>query len=497
MPSPPKPWERAGATAAAADPPPLPASSSTAPVNAVSSPVPQPASAAGNTGDLPSIPSRPASLNSLARPMTTAGGLGGLGTTSSLVGGSPYGTSSYSSGYNSYGGTGYSPYNRFGSGYGSGYGGYGSGYGGYSSYGSPYNRFGSGYGGYGSGYGGYGGYGGRPGFGGFGAGQPGQPLPNGELPLTARVEQSTALAFQTIDQIVQTFGGFAQMLESTFFATHSSFMAMVGVAEQLGHLRGYLGRALAAFSFLHTLRRWIYARLGWKMPSPNAEALSPDAFDKFNKEAAEGGGNGAGAKGRRPFWLFVLLLVGLPWLMSKLISRLQRMALEEAGKVLDPNNPQKPASGAAGQQSQMQQQLLLDQPLSASQIKDLEFCRALYDFRGENPSELSFSRGDIIAILSKEDPSTRQPSMWWRGRLRSGPIGYFPANYVEVIEKRTGGAAAAAPMPVPAGAGGAPMLPNGSAGQGVPVPGENGGMPIPAEAGSAFSPDEFNLGNAF
>ncbi|KAI8838361.1 SH3 domain-containing protein, partial [Chytridium lagenaria] len=132
--------------------------------------------------------------------------------------------------------------------------------------------------------------------------------------------------------------------------------------------------------------------------------LSVESFEEFKKDD--------GGKSKRPMWLFIALLIGLPWLMSKLIKRLQQMFLT-------------PAEGP-------------EAPIHASQIKDLEFCRALYDFKGEGPAELTFSKGDIIAVLSKEDPSTKQPSMWWRGRLRSGPIGYFPANYVEVIEKKVG-----------------------------------------------------------
>ncbi|KAJ3220205.1 Peroxisomal membrane protein PAS20 [Dinochytrium kinnereticum] len=370
-------------------------------------------------------------------------------------------------------------YNRMGAGYGgyggygsSSYGGYGGGYGG-GGYGSTYNRYGSGgYGGYGGGYGGYGGGLNRPyGAGGLGPGGPAGP--NGELPLTARVEQSTANAFQMIDQIVQAFGGFAQMLESTFFATHSSFMAMVGVAEQFGHLRSYLGRALSVVSLLHTLRRWLYRLLGRTPPGPPASGPSSLSAESFEEFKAEDG------KSRRPMWLFAALLIGLPWLMSKLVKRLQRMSLEEAGKVLTAGGASANADGTA-------------LPLNASQIKDLEFCRALYDFKGENPAELTFSCGDIIAVLSKEDPSTKQPSAWWRGRLRSGPIGYFPSNYVEVIEKKGQN------VPAPAAQSNMgyaqhqqqqqqPYLPN---------PTTNFGTSSSVDPGG-FSPDDFSLQNAF
>ena len=89
-------------------------------------------------------------------------------------------------------------------------GGYG-GYGGYGSYGT--GMYG-GMGGYNSMYGG--GMGGM--YGGMGGYDPNDP--NG---LTHGFTQSTQATFQIIENIVQAFGGFAQMLESTYMATHSSF----------------------------------------------------------------------------------------------------------------------------------------------------------------------------------------------------------------------------------------------------------------------------------
>ncbi|KAJ3322606.1 Peroxisomal membrane protein PAS20 [Blyttiomyces sp. JEL0837] len=264
-------------------------------------------------------------------------------------------------------------------------------------------------------------------------GPQGPPGPNGEMPLTAQVEQSTAAAFQVIDQIVQAFGGFAQMLESTFFATHSSFMAMVGVAEQLGPLRDYLGRAVSALTFVGLIKRWFRRLSGRGISAADAAEISAEGFEEFNK--AQGDGKGKQGKSQRPVFIFILFMFGIPWLMSKLIQRLQRQRLEAAaaaaaagGAIGDGNAGAVVIPGPDGK------------PLQPSQIKDLEFCRALYDFTAESPAELSFKKGDIIAILSKLDPATRQPSMWWRGRLRSGPIGHFPANYVEIIEKRTPGA---------------------------------------------------------
>jgi peroxin-13 len=78
----------------------------------------------------------------------------------------------------------------------------------------------------GSMYGGYGGmggmYGGMGGMGGMYGGMPGQD-PNDPNSLTNSFSQSTQATFHMIESIVGAFGGFAQMLESTYMATHSSF----------------------------------------------------------------------------------------------------------------------------------------------------------------------------------------------------------------------------------------------------------------------------------
>jgi len=113
--------------------------------------------------------------------------------------------------------------------------------GGMNSYSSPYSRMGGGYGSsmYGGGMGGmYGGMGGMGGgmggmgmgmggmgmgMGGMYGGMGGMPGDQNNMSLTQSFSQSTQTTFQLIESIVGAFGGFAQMLESTYMATHSSF----------------------------------------------------------------------------------------------------------------------------------------------------------------------------------------------------------------------------------------------------------------------------------
>lgn len=90
---------------------------------------------------------------------------------------------------------------------------------------------GGGYGGMGGMYGGgMGGmYGGSPyggGMGGMYGG--GMGMPGQDQSLTQSFSQSTQATFQIIESIVGAFGGFAQMLESTYMATHSSFFGEFG-----------------------------------------------------------------------------------------------------------------------------------------------------------------------------------------------------------------------------------------------------------------------------
>lgn len=52
-----------------------------------------------------------------------------------------------------------------------------------------------------------------------------------------------------------------------------------------------------------------------------------------------------------------------------------------------------------------------------------ETARALFNFQGEDATELTFKKGDTITVLSKQGE-------WWEGEL-DGRCGLFPANYVQ------------------------------------------------------------------
>ena len=264
-----------------------------------------------------------------------------------------------------------------------------------------------------SGMGGMGGMG-MGGMGMYGRGGPFDP----QQSLASRMEQSTAATFQVLGDIVMAFGGFAQMLESTFHATQSSFMAMVGVAEHFGNLKSYFGTIFsiaALFRLARGILNSIRRLLGITVPID----LDVTEFAAFKSPALINGPDGAQvlakkSPSRKPFLVFLLLSFGLPYLFNKLIQKMRAM--------------------------QPLQQPLQDQNnLTLDQIAQLPFAKALHTFQppaaAPENGDLTFTKDDLIAILNSTAPDGSE-SDWWRGRTEDGRIGWFPKTWVEVLHKK-------------------------------------------------------------
>ncbi|KAI8968553.1 Peroxin 13, N-terminal region-domain-containing protein [Mycotypha africana] len=403
MPSPPKPWETSN-------------NSNTSSAAVVGAAAAQPMTDMSTTATtttpsgVPTVPNRPSTM--------------GLGSATSGT------TAGLGSAYGGYGTTGYGGYGS------SGYGGYGStGYGGYGynrlgGYGSSYGGYGSSYGGYGSTYGGYGGYGsynrfGYNRFGGAGGmyGEMGGPM-DGDFSLTQRMEASTRATFNVIESLVGAFGGFAQMLDSTYMATHSSFMAMVGVAEQFGYLRQYLGNIFNIFRLIRWLKRLLY-RITGRTPPPELLEEEDRAQEQQQEEGSENTlqiteqgeedeqlddskvkTKQLQYRSKRPLIIFLALVTGLPYITYRLIKRANE-----------------------NRKRQLQERMLIPQFGGAPP----EVARAVYDFVAENPIELPLRQGETVEVLSKVDPATGMPCEWWQGRKPDGSFGIFPANYVQIV----------------------------------------------------------------
>lgn len=365
-----------------------------------------------NSGAPVALPDRPTSLSDQM---------------DNVPGSSAYGSGSI--GNNSYGGAG-----SYGSRYGSSYGGMGGGYGssmygsGMGGYGS--SMYGSGMGGYGSSmYGGYGssmygGYGSSMygGYGGMGSGMYGQP---GMAGGPGGLGEGTQATFHLIESIIGAVGGFAQMLEATYMATHSSFFTMVNLAEQFGNLRNALGSLLGIFALIKFVKKIFYKITG----STYNYGINSKEFTKFDKKQKalefkrQQQINGGGKKSIsfKPLLLFLAASIGFPYLLNKAIQKINEKNIQQ------------------NQQNQYP-------PNHPGQIDpaNLQFAKALYEFNPENPNiEVELKPNELVAILSKYDPAGNE-SKWWKVRSRQGKIGYVPSNYLQLIERK----AITAPQPV-------------------------------------------------
>ena len=235
-------------------------------------------------------------------------------------------------------------------------------------------------------------------------GGPYQPDPNDPNSLTNSLGHSTRATFQIIESIVTAVGGFAQMLESTYMATHTSFfggsslslslfmismmmlmsmsmtVAMVSVAEQFGNLRNTLGSIFGIFALI----RWFKSSLNHlggrhrhrrdgqdslRPSSVSAGELTPSNFAWFedshhrhhhSSSASTSGpgagvGVGTGATGSRPYkkplLIFIITVFGIPWLMGRFIRTMTRSHHHHPNDHLQ----------RLQQQQQHQQQILLQQ----------------------------------------------------------------------------------------------------------------------------------------
>lgn len=198
---------------------------------------------------------------------------------------------------------------------------------------------------------------------------------------------------------------------------------MVSVAEQFGNLRNTLGSALGIFAIIRWFRTLI-AKLTGRPPPADAASLTPASFAAFmggrSSPATLPDGSPAPTKpSKKPFFMFLVAVFGLPYLMGKLIKALARSQEEEAKR---------------------RQQLIGPNGEAASlDPSKLDFCRVMYDYSPEtqesNGIDLAVKKGDIVAVLSKSDPMGNA-SEWWRCRARDGRVGYLPGPYLETIQRR-------------------------------------------------------------
>lgn len=302
----------------------------------------------------------------------------------------------------------------------------------------------------GSGMGSYGGYGAgglgsynRFGGGGmYGAGGGMDPYNNPTF--SSQIQSQTMPAFAVLESLVTAFSSLAQLFESTYAATHSSFFAMVGVADQLGGLKTYLGQVLGLFSLVRLGKKLISWLKGESSGSGAIGGNGGWAEEWRIGQALDRNGGRAGPRpvpgdkkpSRKPLILFLLSAVGLPYLMTKLVrllTELQKRRLENQPQLPGLNNgtmPYPPNGVANATASQS----------TTGAAQPLVFARTVWPFEATSPHELTLKRDEIVAILQRLDGKAEGGSAaaaWWRGRTRDGRVGWFPGNYVRDISSAT------------------------------------------------------------
>lgn len=266
---------------------------------------------------------------------------------------------------------------------------------------------------------------------------------------SSQLHNQTMPAFAVLESLVTAFSSLAQLFESTYTATHSSFFAMVGVADQLGGLKSYLGQVLGLFSVVRLGKKLIAWLRGSTSPTVTGgggwaeEWKIGQTLDRTSRHpsSSPGNNNGGGKPSAKPLLWFLVSAIGLPYLMTKLVrllTELQRRRMEIA-----PANGQAqgqgqavvgPASTSVPQQQTTQQALTT----TAGANQPLVFARTIWPFEATSAHELTLKRDEIVAVLQRLPASGTSASKsdgeggegWWRGRTRDGRIGWFPGNYV-------------------------------------------------------------------
>lgn len=256
---------------------------------------------------------------------------------------------------------------------------------------------------YGGGYGGYGGYGSY----GLGMNRFSSPLnQSGASSFVGRAEESSRAAFQSIESIVQAFGSVAMMLESTHFAMHNSFLAVLSMADHFSRLRAHLVSVLGAFTLFKAIR-YVFRKIRTLLGFAHNQGLEDELWEKATTAVVPSTGPGVGDSKKPISWpilLFFGVVLGTPLIIWKLLQSL--MADESSSK------DWKTGEG------------------------DHVIARAEYDFDGEGEEELSFRAGNILRLA----PKGKQPRIrgWLLGSVDGSTEGIVPANYVKILGLRRG-----------------------------------------------------------
>lgn len=215
-------------------------------------------------------------------------------------------------------------------------------------------------------------------------------------------------AFQSIESIVHAFGSVSMMLESTFHAVHSSFQAVLGVAEHFSKMKLQVSQvfsAVAAFRFIKYLYAKFLYLFGLATNNPHfGESV-------WRSVISEPGGAALSEHDikqpvRWPIIMYMGLVFAAPYIIWKLLGSLMP---EEEG-------PSKGLPWTKG-------------------VGEHFLAKVLYNFETDREGELSLEEGQTIRLAPKHlQPRVRG----WLLASNQGSVGLAPANYMKIMGRTQG-----------------------------------------------------------
>lgn len=231
-------------------------------------------------------------------------------------------------------------------------------------------------------------------------------------------EESSRPAFQSVEAIVHAVGSVSMMLESTYNALYSSFRAVLGVAHHFGQMKTQMTQILSALAIIRSLR-WLYRKVLYMIGINKINPLNDDIWSSVTKglnEANLPDTDGQRKKSNWPIVVFLAVVFGGPWLIWKFLMSIYNTNEEGTKQWMTGEGPHFLAV-------------------------------SLYNFRAEQPNELSFAAKQVIRIAPKElQPKVRG---WLLASLDGKTSGLIPANYIKLCSPSNAPKQTSAAQPTP------------------------------------------------
>lgn len=229
----------------------------------------------------------------------------------------------------------------------------------------------------------------------YGMGPAGHPY---GLPLLTNAHQQIDATFQSIQSIVQAFSSISVMLESTYMAVHSSFRAVIDLADHFARLKDGLSGILSLTAMFNTIK-WFYNRVLYMFNLVNQDQVWSDSLMAASS-AIERGQKSILEHGKQqsswPLVLFLGAAVGAPYLIYQF---------------------QKP-SGTSNEW--------------ITRKESHYVAEALYNFDTDREGEVPLKAGQTVIVAPKE----QQPQVqdWLLATTDGKKAGLIPMNYIKIIK---------------------------------------------------------------